>query len=205
MESEIEWIRQALQQSKGKTQAGIAKALNLDRSSVSRLIKGERRLKYTEAQRIADYLEISPPRGLSEDPTDFEHNHSQAQRVEILKARSQGSGYWLLDSNSIVGTRSRTDTLDGAPLAFGLFVPDDAMVPRFKIGELLWINPAVPAAPGDDALMVPTDCNDDTRKVFACEIEHVSEREAHTIQYGRNTRTTFDLSRWHAQQIIPRR
>lgn len=205
MKSEIEWIKQALKESPGKTQAGIAKALNLDRSSVSRLIKGERRLKYNEAQLIADYLQTDLPLGLSEDPADFEHNKELSASVDIADVRSQGGGYWAIDRNSIVGSRPRNDVLDGAPLAFGLFVPDNVMAPRFKIGELLWINPAIPAGPGDDALMVRESARAHTYEAFACEIEKISGNEAQTLQHGRSEKTAFDLQIWRAQKIMARR
>lgn len=55
-----EWIRDGLRQP-GKTQVGLAKALGLDPSAVSRLVRGERELLANEIQKAAGYLGTAPP------------------------------------------------------------------------------------------------------------------------------------------------
>jgi len=57
---DIDWIRQGLARS-GKTQRGLARALNVDPSAVSRLLDGKRQLKAAEVPKVAAYLGIPAP------------------------------------------------------------------------------------------------------------------------------------------------
>jgi len=56
----IEWIRKGLEQP-GKTQAGLARALGVDASAVSKLLRGVRKLDADEIAPAAAYLGIPPP------------------------------------------------------------------------------------------------------------------------------------------------
>jgi SOS-response transcriptional repressor LexA len=67
----IAWIRSGLKRRgpKGErlTQIGMARALGVDHAVVTRLLKGERRLKHWEISKIAAYLGLSPPNILGAD------------------------------------------------------------------------------------------------------------------------------------------
>lgn len=56
----IAWIRKGLEQP-GKTQAGLARALGVDASAVSKLLRGVRKLDADEIAPAAAYLGLSPP------------------------------------------------------------------------------------------------------------------------------------------------
>lgn len=56
----ISWPRQGLKKS-GKTQKGLARALDLDPMAVSRLLSGKRRFQIDELQKIAAYIDESLP------------------------------------------------------------------------------------------------------------------------------------------------
>jgi len=56
----IKWIRDGLLQP-GKTQAGLARALGVDASAVSKLLRGVRKLDADEIAPAAAYLGIPPP------------------------------------------------------------------------------------------------------------------------------------------------
>ena len=60
--ADIEWIRKGLAK-KGKTQTGLARAMNIAHSQISRLLSGDRQLKAREIPVIAAYLEELPPSG----------------------------------------------------------------------------------------------------------------------------------------------
>lgn len=51
------WFSQQLKR-KGKSQADLARFLNLDRSAVTRMLNGDRNMSVEEQDRIAEYLEI---------------------------------------------------------------------------------------------------------------------------------------------------
>src|SRR5688500_5223908 len=60
---DIDWIRKGLSKP-GKTQAGLAGALGIHPSGVTRLLAGHRQLKAAEIARAAAYLELDIAPGL---------------------------------------------------------------------------------------------------------------------------------------------
>ena len=60
MDENIQWIRERLKklkaQGSGKNQAGLARALNIDTGAVSRMLKGERKLRLDEVEKVKRYL-----------------------------------------------------------------------------------------------------------------------------------------------------
>src|SRR3546814_14503795 len=57
---DIDWIRRGLERT-GKTQRGLARALGIDPSAVSRPLDGKRQPKAAEMAKVAAYLETPPP------------------------------------------------------------------------------------------------------------------------------------------------
>lgn len=55
-----DWIRRGLKKD-GKTQQGLAEALSVDRTAVSKLLAGTRQLKADEINKVAAYLGEPPP------------------------------------------------------------------------------------------------------------------------------------------------
>jgi transcriptional regulator with XRE-family HTH domain len=60
-----EWVARGLEK-EGKDQNGLAAALGVDRTAVSKLIAGKRQLKAEEIEKIAAYLEEAPPTRMME-------------------------------------------------------------------------------------------------------------------------------------------
>lgn len=60
MQLYVDWINSGLKKP-GKTKRGLAKALGLDPSIITRIVQGRRRLKADELYDIADYLETPVP------------------------------------------------------------------------------------------------------------------------------------------------
>ncbi len=79
----ISWIREGLRQP-GKTQAGLAAALGLDRAQVTRLLQGRRDLKQREVKTVAEYFGAEVPSG----PTIGGDNHvrSVTEAIEAIAA-----------------------------------------------------------------------------------------------------------------------
>jgi len=59
----IDWIERGLRKP-GKTQSGLARALGRNPSTVTALLKGQRRLQLHEIAMVAEYLEVTPPSDL---------------------------------------------------------------------------------------------------------------------------------------------
>lgn len=55
-----EWVAQGLQKP-GKDQYGLADALGVERTAISKLINGKRQLKADEIEKVAAYIEEPPP------------------------------------------------------------------------------------------------------------------------------------------------
>jgi phage repressor protein C with HTH and peptisase S24 domain len=56
-----------------------------------------------------------------------------------------------------VGVTERPSYLEGVEDAFAVYVAGDSMSPRFKPGEMVYVNPNRPPAAGDDVLVEMTD------------------------------------------------
>jgi len=208
MDGEADWIKAALKRDRSKTQNGLAAALGIDKSSVSRLLRGERRLKFSEAQIAAEYLGVDARSGFAEEGEEFNHgeraNASGRDRAPLYRASAVKDGYWRLDRDIVVERKPCGPLLSGVVSAFGLYAPDDAMAPRFKTGEVAWINPARPAAPGEDALMISNTPSGETAKVLLCELLAVENGRYRVRQHGRPEDRCLDAKSWKALYVFPR-
>lgn len=63
----------------------------------------------------------------------------------------------LVDMGEIVTFVRRPQGVAGARDAYALYVNGDSMSPRFDPGDLIYVNPARPAARGDDVVVQLTD------------------------------------------------
>jgi transcriptional regulator with XRE-family HTH domain len=209
MEHEWDWIRAALAEDKSKSQKGLAQALRIHESSVSRMLKGQRRLKFSEAHRAAEYLGVEPPGGFAESEEPFEHGEkppsATQQAAPLYFASTSADSFWRLDRKNIVERKAAPPILAGAISAFGVYAPDDAMAPRFKIGEIAWINPARPAAPGDDALLAAKKpLAGGLEKVLLCELVALRKGRYIVKQHARGQEREFDNAAWSALHVMPR-
>ena len=86
------WIKEALKQP-GRNQRGLALAMGIDPSGVSRLLTGARDLKASELKALVGYLGVTPPsqvigpRGMTEPP-EFGHSHLKGSEVDPASARA---------------------------------------------------------------------------------------------------------------------
>lgn len=208
MDREFEWIKTALSRDKTKTQSGLAAALGIDKSSVSRLLSGGRRLKFAEARLAAAYLGIEPPMAFVEGGEDFAYPETPRfagqKLAPIFRAETASDGFWRLDRRSVVERKPVGPQLCRAPSVFGLYAPDDAMAPRFKAGEIAWINPMRPAAPGDDALLLSAIKAEALETVLLCELTSVSPERLASRQHSQDKDRNFTCDDWRALYVYPR-
>ncbi len=209
MEREIAWIKTALNRDRKKTQTGLAAALNLDKSAVSRLLRGERRLKFSEATLAASYLGIHPPGGFAEEHEAFIHasqfGQNETALAPLFEVTIAATGAWRLDRKSIIERRPRSPMMTAVPSAFGFYVPNNIMAPRFKLGEVAWVNPARPVAPGDDALLISTQSDDSPCDVVLCELSDIEDTQFVVFQHNGADNTRFARTNWNALHIFARR
>lgn len=164
--SEIDWIRDGLAKP-GKTQRGLASALGLDPSAVSRLLTGGRQLRAAEIPVVAAYLESTVPIALSEPIVTPQNDiaAAPAQRhgrspwvgardLPVMGTVVAGSHGMFLMNGEVHDYIERPPSLQGVTSAYAVYVADTSMVPRYFPGETLHIHPGRAVASGDDTFVV---------------------------------------------------
>ncbi len=208
----VEWIREALARDSTKTRAGIARALGVDKSAVTRLLSGERQLKFHEAEKIAAYLGVPRPLGLHDRERDFAHPDTPATSDEagagdapIYRAEAESDGRWLILRNEApIDWRPRAPHFERAAHVFGFYAPDDAMAPRFKPGEIVWVDPSRPVNPGDDALFVEKTPAGRPERIALGELKAASGGEFIFIQHKDESERRLAARAWSALHVLPR-
>lgn len=207
MQREIDWIIEALARDRTKTKSGLAKALHIDKSGVSRMLRGERRLKFEEAQRAAEYLGVSPGGGFAEPAAEYQ-TEPPARRDDgtapLYRAAAGENGVWIIDRTAVIERRPRAPQFAGAELVFGFYAPDDAMAPRFYTGEVVWTNPARPAAPGEDAVLIAPTAGAGEMKLYLCLLEEKTAAKLSGLQYGSGERRSVPAQGWRAAHVYGR-
>jgi plasmid maintenance system antidote protein VapI len=129
-----EWIAKGLSKA-GKDQYGLAAALGVDRSAVSKIINGKRELKAKEIERAANYLDEAPPdRMMAVQYTIGAGQHVNATGDDAAVEYVPISGMWGKEAELAV-------------------VKGDSMFPVFADGTKLIFGPARPPLPRDNRLM----------------------------------------------------
>lgn len=126
----VEWIAAGLEKP-GKHQKGLAEAMGIDRSSVSKLLSGVRQLKANEIETVATYLEEPPP----------------TRMMPVRYRIGAGQAVYRIDTD---------DPIDYEPVS-GLWgveaelavVEGDSMSPLIGRGARIFFGPARAPEPGD--------------------------------------------------------
>ncbi|MEX6632018.1 helix-turn-helix domain-containing protein [Hyphococcus lacteus] len=204
MNQETMWIQAALDEDPTKSKTGLAHALNVDKSAISRLLRGERRLKFDEAQKAATYLGIDPSgakTGFQEPDAEFQ---TEARQVPFYRVAEKKSGIWTLDRSVVIEQRRGPSEFTTAEGVFGLYIPNSDMQPRFRIGETAWINPNRPAAINEDALIMPAQTSNPIVEVFLCCLATSDEEAIIGEQYGSGQEHHFNRAEWQAVHVLGR-
>jgi phage repressor protein C with HTH and peptisase S24 domain len=194
----VEWIRGGLRKP-GKTQAGLAAALNVDPAAVSRLLKGDRKLRADELPKVARYLESDPAAisvpaekssarkeydGLTPfAPVQLPEPSSLRYGLPIYGVGACHGEYFggTFEFNGEVVSRTRfPPALNDVPGAYGIYASGDSMEPRFEHGDLVYVHPTRPPKPGDDVVVQlhPDNVADVVAMVM---IKRLVRRTAHKI------------------------
>ncbi len=153
---EIDWIKAGLKRP-GKSQRGLARALDIDPSGVSRLLSGDRSLKAAEIEIVRRYLDlpVTPLEGLSEVGAHLELPAiATLDRDLEVRGTAVGGEEGAFDFNGdVVDYLRRPPGLAGARMAFAIYTAGDSMSPRFDEGEIVFVHPGRPAVPGCDVIV----------------------------------------------------
>lgn len=164
-----EWIREQLKKP-GKSQRGLAAAMNLDASRVNRILSGERRLFADEIEIIQRYLDAKPEH--RSPNKDMASNVKTGQSVslggqedllKVLGMAEGGPGDWVYFNGEVVEYIQRPENLKGVPGAYAVYVTGHSMEPRYEAGERAHIHPGKPVLPGAYVLVQRRNPDDETR------------------------------------------
>lgn len=161
------WLEQRIL-AVGKNKIDLARALGLNNARVHEMISGGRRIKLSEMDRIAEFLEWSREElfehetGLS--PTSSEVTPMEGVEIDygrtfdlpLYGAEDLGGGVFAM-SDKPVGTIDRSPALKGNKAAYAVYCAEDSLAPRYERGQTLVIDPTRPVAPGNDVLFVSRD------------------------------------------------
>lgn len=174
---ELDWIRDGLEKP-GKTQRGLATALGVDPSAISRLLAGTRQLRAAELPVVAAYLDSPIPPDLTPEARPAINTRSAASArpvnhpgmgtrdLPVLGTAVGGSvggpgggtpeaydGLFLMNGE-ILDYIERPPSLRGVASAYAVYVSDTSMVPRYFPGETLHVHPGRAVVRGDDTFVV---------------------------------------------------
>ncbi len=221
----VEWTRSAFDRHPEKKKKDLADVLEIDKSAVTRLLKGERRIQLHELKLIADFFgEPIPPEflgsddaksaranrrpantafGFAEDAAAFE-GRAAVSLAPVIKAQVNDSGEWLISRHlEPIDYRPRAPHFRNAAMVFGFYVPNDDAAPRFKAGEVAWIDPARPASVGEDAAMIERKPGAPQRVILG-EMKRSAKIGFVIRLYPDRRDRSFEAAEWEALHVLPR-
>lgn len=169
-----QWIEDRLaelrrQGDRAKTKRALAKTIGAHPARVTELIAGKRRVVATEAKKIAEFLGLpfedvvkrldhGPPETPSKPPAEISLIPSgptppfsaYPRDVPIVGAAAAniGRGSFHLNEGETIGFAPRPPGIADARNVYTVYVEGDSMEPRFFSGELIYVHPDRPPAPG---------------------------------------------------------
>ena len=159
---DLDWIREGLHRP-GKTQRGLAEALGVDASAISRLLNGTRQLKAAEIATVARYLDTDPPANLASAPpvtpaaTPLAYAPSVMhgpRDLPVVGTAVAGKDGMFLMNGQIHDYVERPPSLQGVAGAYAVYVADQSMEPRYFAGETLHVHPGRAVTQGDNIFVV---------------------------------------------------
>lgn len=203
--TDVQWILDALQRDRTKSRKGIGDAINIDKTGVSRLLNGARALKMREGLKIAEYLGVAAPIGFSEDEASFDHS-SRPSPAPIYRSsladESPTPGWRLYRSEQPIDYRPKAAHFASAALVFGIYAQDDSMAPRFKPGELIFVDPSRPITPGDDVLFIARRKQGEAERAVIGELVSATPATFTYIQHVRKGERRLPAKTWTANLIL---
>lgn len=188
---DIEQIKQGLKKS-GKSQAGLARALRLDPSQVTRLLKGGRRLKADEIQKIHDYLSLEAP--IPAPPAAHSEQGGFPRDVPIREGAQCGENDVFDFESQTADFAPRPPRLAGVHDAYALYVRGDSMEPWREHGQLVYVHPGVPARINDFVVVQLKPKAGGMPPAYLKRLVNRTSREIRLLQYNPRKYLTFPLT-----------
>jgi transcriptional regulator with XRE-family HTH domain len=201
----VAWMLTKLAEDRSKTRSGLAEKIGVDKSVVTRIMAGDRQIKVSEISAIAEYFGELPPIGFSESPAPFAGPESAPPLAPVFRAAGGDNGAWLLHRHAEpIDWRPRGPHFERAATVLGFYAPDDAMAPRYKPGEIVWVDPHRPARAGEDALFVECAGKNGPERVILGELMGAAGGDHLFIQHKDRQEKRVRAQRWSALHVVPR-
>lgn len=216
MSPEVDWIRDGLAKP-GKTQRGLAAALGVDPSAISRLLAGSRQLRAAELPLVAFYLDSEVPaslagtgdrpaeRGRQASPVAPGFGNAGARDLPVMGTAVAGSDGLFVMNGEAHDYIERPPSLQGVASAYAVYVADTSMVPRYFPGETLHVHPGRAVTRGDDTFVVVQLRPDTEGEAPRALVKQFLRQTADTLvlkQYNPETELAFPLSRVESVHLI---
>lgn len=203
--ADIQWIIDALERDETKSRRGVGDAINIDKTGVSRLLSGNRTLKMREGLKIAEYLGVSTPFGFAEEEAAF----TPAPKSPLAPVYRAAPGndrtpvtFRIFRKERPVDYKARAAHFASAAQAFGIYVQDDLMAPRFKPGELIFVDPSRPIAPGDDILFIAKRITPAGERALIGELTDATGAQFQYFQHRKKGDFRLPAKTWTAALIL---
>lgn len=148
---DIEWIRNQLERP-GYTQRGLAAAMGVDPSTVSKMLDGKRRLQLAEVPKVEAYFASAPAREAPEVTALFPADDQVGEKDLPVYASAEGGQGAMVITQDPIDYVKRPEPLLRVTRGFACYVVNDSMSPAYEHGDLILVHPALPARPMDDCL-----------------------------------------------------
>jgi phage repressor protein C with HTH and peptisase S24 domain len=160
-------LREA-RQAQNLTQADLARALSANQSTVAYWENGRSQPDAKRIQAVAQILQVSPQwlmfgtPGVAQTAMPYANDapwpHSQAGRDLPVRGLAQaGQQQALLLAEGAVSFVERPPSLCGNGQAFAVWVAGQSMLPRYRPGEMVYVDPTKPLSSGCFALVEMAD------------------------------------------------
>lgn len=198
----------------GKNQKQLAAHLtarmgkNVGDGRISDILNGKKPFKTTELSHVANFLEWTPAQLLDviasavlpsgdAKPLPIQGEHLK-ENLPVKEVADIGGGCFTLGDNR--ATTDRPATLEGVPNAFGFRVENETH-PAYERGVLVYVDPTLPAAGGDNALM--SGAGPDGRLRYTIrKILEVTETHWKVKDYKNDRMVSMNRAEWPAAHKI---
>ena len=206
---DVKWIIEALAAT-GKTQAELARAMNINPSGVNRLLKGERILRANELPVIERFLGVKSPFGAI-GAEDRGRDYAGADFSSAEQSAPMFSASGDADGMTIIRTGDQPISMEIKPPRHanmrGLWsfpAVGEAMAPRFEPGETVWVNPHRQPRIGDDVLLIENREPSPELYCFLRKLVRETPKSWTARQHTPARESQFQKDEWRIALVLPR-
>lgn len=131
---------------------------------------------------------------------DLPFTAQQGKKLPLYGSAQAGLGGQIIDITTVIDQIDAPSFISNVTDAYAVYVVGDAMMPRFRAGEIVFVHPHKPVKKGSD-VVVQVDVSDQR---YAYVLEHVSASNTKLIvkQQNPDKQIIFDSAKVHALHSV---